>query len=166
MNGVQIIFTSLEFGKQCLLELLNDMKDAPLTYPTSKGGNHPLWVLGHITYSEACIIDEIMLGEEHPFPEWKEIFDIGSEPIDDPSHYPAFDEVLHRFEEVRNRTLTILETLTDDDLEQESKGCPEEYQDMFGTYGKCFVQLTLHPMMHHGQVADARRMAGRRKLVA
>ena len=166
MNGVQTIRTSLEIGQQFSLTLLDDMKDIPLTFPTSNGGNHPLWVLGHLTYSEASLIDVLMLGKEHPFPEWKEIFDAGTEPVDDASQYPSFDEVHQKFQAVRANTLQFLETLTDADLDQESKGCPEDYKDMFGTYGKCLIVLTLHPMMHHGQVADARRMAGRNKLMA
>jgi hypothetical protein len=32
---------------------------------------------------------------------------------------------------------------------------------LMGTVGGCLVIVALHPTLHYGQVADARRMAGR-----
>lgn len=166
MKTTDFIRAALETSSSATLGLIADMKNAPLTQPTSKGGNHPLWILGHLAYGEANIVNQLMLDEPNPLAEWKELFGGGSQPVADLNHYPPFDDLLAKFEEVRARTLSILDGLSDADLDQPSKGCPVEYRAYFGTVGKCFVMLSLHPTMHYGQVADSRRVLGRKPLVA
>ena len=165
MKTVDFIKKGLEVSKFLTLGLIDDMKDAPLTQPTVNGGNHPLWVLGHLAYSEANIVNHVILGNENPLIEWKEIFGAGSEPVADAGHYPAWDELRQKFEEVRSHTLSVLGGLSDDDLDQPSKNCPPERESIFGTVGQCFFVLALHPAIHRGQVADARRAAGRKPLI-
>ena len=140
------------------------MTTAPLTQPTSKGGNHPLWILGHLTYSEANVVSHIIEGEENPLIGWKEMFGSSREPVADADKYLPWDEVRQEFDKVRARTLDLLEGLSDDDLDQPSKNCPPGREQTMGTVGACFLVLTLHPVMHRGQVADSRRMAGRKPL--
>jgi len=166
MKTTEFVKMGLEVSKQLTLGLIDDMKDAPLTFPTSKGGNHPLWVLGHLAFSECGIVNGMMLGEENPLEEWKDLFGGGSEPVADASKYPPLEEIAAKFEEVRAKTLSILAEMSDEDLDQKSKGCPPEREAFFGTYGQCFLVLSFHSMMHRGQVADARRMLDRKPLVA
>jgi len=140
------------------------MKDAPLTQSTAKGGNHPLWILGHLTYAEANIVNHIIQGNENPQIGWKEMFGSGLEPTTAASDYLPWDEVRQKFDEVRTHTLSVLDGLSEEDLDAPSKNCPPEREALFGTVGQCFLVLTLHPMMHYGQVADARRSLGRKPL--
>jgi hypothetical protein len=164
MKTTDYIRTSIEASKMFTLSQLDDMKDAPLTQPTSKGGNHPLWILGHLTYSESNIISHIIQGNENPLIGWKEMFGTGGEPTTDAVKYLPWDEVRTEFDEVREKTMSFLDGLTDADLENPSKNCPPGREQMMGTIGSCFVIVALHPTMHYGQVADARRMAGRDRL--
>jgi len=162
MKTTDFIKTAMETSKQFVLGLLADMKDAPLTPPTVKGGNHPLWVLGHLVYSEANIVHHLIEGKENPLVGWKEQFGQGSEPVDDASAYPSMDELLQEWEKVRAHTLSVLAGLSDDDLDQPSKNVPPGREAFFGKVGNCFMMLALHPSMHQGQVADARRSLGRK----
>lgn len=161
MTTIDFIRNGLELSNSMALSLLDDMSDAPLTQPTSKGGNHPLWVLGHLAYSEANIVSHIIGGEENPLVQWKETFGSGSEPTTDASDYPSWEEVRKAMEEVRARTIRLLDGLTDADLATPTKNCPPEREQLLGTIGACLLVLVLHPTMHYGQVADARRMADR-----
>ena len=163
MKTTDFVKMSLETSKNFVMALIADMKDAPLTQPTAKGGNHPLWILGHITLAEASILHGYILGEENPLAEWKELFDGGTESVADASRYPAFDELMAKFEKVRARTLSVLDGLSDDDLDREIE---TDHADLFGTVGKCFMMLSLHPALHYGQVADSRRVLGRKPLFA
>ena len=104
------------------------------------------------------------MGEANPLAEWKEIFGQGSQPVADASRYPAFDEVLAQFEQTRSRTLKLVDSLSDDDLDKSSKA-PEEMRQYFGTIGQCLSGMLLHFTFHGGQVADARRAAGRKPLM-
>ncbi len=164
MQTIDFIRMGLETSKVFTLGLLDDMKDAPLTQPTSKGGNHPLWILGHLTYAEANIVSHIISGNENPLIGWKEMFGSSTEPVAEADRYLPWDEVRQKFDEVRAETLNVLDGLTADDLDLPSKNCPPGLEPFMGTVGACFALLMLHPAMHRGQVADARRMAGQKPL--
>jgi uncharacterized damage-inducible protein DinB len=163
MKTVDFIRNALEMSSRATLALIDDMQDAPLTFPTPKGGNHPLWILGHLAYSEGSI-QRMMTGRPNPLAEWKELFGAGTQPTADAKAYPSFAEVRKAFTDLRAATLDILGSLTDPDLDRPSKDCPPEYKDFLGTYSGCFTLLIVHPMHHRGQVADARRAAGRKPL--
>ena len=160
MNGITAIKASLEQSRQWLMALLSDIKDAPTTFPTPAGGNHPLWVLGHIVHSEASMLARFVLGEQNPLARWDSLFGMGSEPSADAAKYPSIDELMAEFEKVRARTLEHLDSCAEAGLDAPSKA-PESLGAMFGTVGQCFVAMGLHCAFHAGQVADARRAAGR-----
>ncbi len=166
MNGVNCIKMAMEMSNNMTMGLIDDMKDAPLTFPTSKGGSHPLWVLGHLTYSEANLTNHMMLGEDNPLADWKEIFGEGTTPSDDASLYPPIGEVFAKAAEIRENTMKLLNSLSDDDLDKPALGCPDDQKDFFGTYAQCLTIVALHSMMHRGNVADSRRMLGRAPLMA
>ncbi len=107
-----------------------------------------------------------MLGEQNPLEEWKEIFGFGSEPVADADKYPSFDELLRKLQEVHQANIALLDSMSEKDLDTPSKACPPDYVDFFGTYRQCFQQVANHWLMHQGQVADARRTAGRKPLMA
>ncbi len=164
MKGIDVIKMSLEQSTAWVMELIMDMRDAPTTAPTPNGGNHPLWILGHVTYSEAELRDEFIFGKPNPLAEWKDLFGQGSQPSADASQYPPFDEIAAKFGEVRSETLKILDSMSDDDLDQPSK-VPDDAKDFFGTIGQCLSAIPLHMVFHGGEVADARRAAGRPPLM-
>jgi hypothetical protein len=160
MNGIEVIRASLVMGHDWLQTLLADMKEAPLTQPGPNGGNHPMWVVGHLAHSEASLVAEFILGEKNPLAKWDKLFGMGSKPATDAAAYPPFEEVLGELEKARARTLSLLDSYTDADLDRAAH-VPDEYKEMFGTVGKCFACLSVHEGFHAGQVADARRAAGK-----
>ena len=164
MKTTEFIKMALENGQGWTMGLLNDMKDAPLTSPTPNGGNNPLWVLGHITRAESDLLDGFILGKSNRFPEL-EMFGMGNEPTTNEADYPSMDDLLGKFEQIRAATLAHLDTLSEDDLDQKSHA-PEEYGPFFGTVGACFAAMVTHMAFHTGQVADARRAAGRKPVMA
>ena len=164
MKTVDFIRMALDSSARATMALIEDMKDRPLTFPTPKGGNHPLWVLGHLAFTEGQVIHNFMLGRQNPVAHWKELFSIGSEVSGEASRYPAFGEIQKAFQDLRAETLKVLDTLSDADLDQPSKACPPEYKEFLATYAKCFLVVIMNTMNHRGQVADARRAAGRKPL--
>ena len=164
MTAIDYIRISLENSKGWAMGLIGDMQDAPTTQPTSKGGNHPLWVLGHVTRAESDLLDGFILGQPNRFPEL-ELCSMGNTPSMNESDYPSMEELMGKFEEIRGATLAHLETLTDEDLDKKSHA-PEEFGAFFGTVGACFAAMSTHVAFHAGQVADARRAAGRDPLMA
>ena len=164
MNTIDFIKMSLENSKNWFMGLIGDMKNAPLTQPTPNGGNHPLWVLGHLVRSESDLLDGFVLGNPNRFPEL-ESFSMGTTPSTDASQYPSMDELMGKFEEIRAATLAHLNTLSEQDLDKPSQA-PEDFGAPFATVGACFAAMSGHMNFHAGQVADCRRADGRNPLMA
>src|SRR5688572_22816713 len=120
MNAFDAIRTALHVADQGFTQLAEDLRDAPLTRPTPRGGNHPMWVVGHITLIEASI-PQILFGESNPLAHWAPLFAPGTEPKDDPGAYPPFDELLRANRDHRARTLKILDGLSEADLDRRTK---------------------------------------------
>jgi len=165
MKATDLIRFQLEMSKNLTASLLADMQDAPLTAPTPNGGNHPLWVAGHLAYSEAGLTNGAMFGKDHPLADWKEMFSGGSQPQYDATDYPTLTEILAKWDEVRTNTLKILDSLSDEDLDKPAANPPAGREEAFGTYGKILSIVAMHALMHRGQVADARRAVGREMLM-
>jgi uncharacterized damage-inducible protein DinB len=165
VKATDFIKLALEGSKGWALGLISDMKDAPLTQPTPKGGNHPTWVLGHLVHSESNLLDVFILGRPNRYPEFESVFGMKSTPTTDASRYPSIDELLGKLEEMRAATLAHLDTLSDDDLDKPSHA-PQEFGPAFSTVGACFAAMSNHVTFHAGQVADARKAAGRAPLFA
>ena len=161
MTATELIRAMISSSADQALALIDDMEDAPLTFPTAKGGNHPLWVLGHLAVTEARVIYEFVSGEASPFAHWYGIFGRGSRPVADAASYPPFAEVRGAYERVRADATAVLEALTDEDLDRPTPACPPELRPFLGTVGSCFSRMAPHYSYHAGQVADARRMVGR-----
>lgn len=163
MNAIEMIRFALTLSDQAFTQLAEDMRDQPLTEPTPRGGNHPMWVLGHITLIEASI-PQILFGESNPLAHWAPLFAPGTEPKDNPGAYPPFDELLRAYRDHRARTLKILNGLSETDLDRPTKAPPKGLEDALATFGQTLLVVALHQMTHRGQLADARRAAGRRPL--
>ena len=163
MQSKELLKITLEMSRDMVLQLIEDMKDAPLTFPTANGGCHPLWVLGNVTLAEGTFIREWILGQSNPVAEWKDIFGAGTEPVASAATYPPLHEVMAKSHEVREATMELLNSLSEEDLDKPSKA-PAQRQAYFGTSRQCFLMTALHWMMHRGQVADARRAAGRKRI--
>jgi len=116
-------------------------------------------VLGHLAYIEGLVVHTFMLGGPNPLAGWQEIFD-GSDTSEDVRDYPPFGQVLAKCREMRQSTMTLLESLFEDDLDKRSADVPDGYEDTFGSYRLCLQFAADHWYMHRGHLADARRAAG------
>jgi hypothetical protein len=156
---------ALTLSNGALLRAIDEMSDAPTTFPTPHGGCHPLWVLGHLALVEG-MIPVVLFGDKHPVAEWQPYFGENSEPVADPNAYPPFVEVREKYMELRQQNLKILESLSDDDLDKPTKTQPKGREQEFATYGQSFLTVALHQMLHRSHVTDAKRAAGRTALAA
>jgi hypothetical protein len=163
MHTKEAIKFALTASNRAVLSVIDDMSDAPTTFPTPNGGCHPLWVLGHLTMVEG-MIPVVLFGDKNPVAEWQKYFGEGSEPIDNAGAYPPFAEVREKYLELRERNLKLLESLTEEDLDKPAKAPPKGREQEFSTFGRCFLVLALHQMMHRSHVTDALRAAGRTAL--
>ena len=163
MTSIELIKNALTMGDRGMMMLLEDLRDAPMTSPTPRGGNHPLWVLGHITFVEASM-PKVLFGEPHPLAHWATLFAAGAEPKSDPRAYPSFDEVLKTYQDARAKNLKLLDELGDAGLDRPTKKQPKGLEEALATFGKAYMTVAMHQMNHRGQLADARRALGRQPI--
>lgn len=172
MRAIDIIRAALQMTDESTAALAADMRNAPLTRPIQQGGrtsgNHPLWILGHLAFIEGSI-RPILFGPgsangggANPVAHWRHLFATGSQPSDDAELYPSFDEVLATLRALRRQTLAILDEIGDNGLDRVPAAPPPELADAMTTFGQTLMLLALHQMVHYGQIADARRVAGLR----
>ena len=159
MQSIDLIRDNLKKSMGRVLTRIDDMREHCVVFPTPQGGGHTLWVLGHLAYIEALVIHRFILGEPNPLADWEELFD-GADVSGDIDYYPPFDQVLVKCRETREQTLTLLSSLSEDDLDKASINVPEGFEDTFGTFRLCLQLVADHWYMHRGQLADARRAAG------
>lgn len=159
MQSIDLIRDNLTKSAGRVLLRVKEMQDHCMVFPTLNGGCHTLWILGHLAYIESLVIHDFLLAETNPLSDWQDIFD-GTEVSGDINQFPPFDKVLSTCYQVRESTITLLDSLTEEDLDKPSLNTPKGYEDTFGTYRLCFQYLADHWYMHRGQLADARRVAG------
>jgi hypothetical protein len=165
MHTKEAIQFALTVSNRAVLSVIDKMSDAATTFPTPNGGCHPLWVLGHLTMVEG-MIPMVLYGEKNPVAEWQNYFGENSEPIADAGAYPSFAAVREKYLELRERNLKLLESLSDEDLDKPTKAPPKGREQEFATFGRSFLVLALHQMLHRSHVTDALRAAGRVTLAA
>jgi hypothetical protein len=167
MKTIDLIRWALAGTDAGTARLVEDMRDAPLTPPTpgvSGGGNHPLWTLGHLCVIEGGI-PRILFGEKSAVEHWEPLFAPGTQPKADASVYPSFDEVLRTYRQLRANTLKLLDEIGEEGLDRVPKQVPAGFENVMTTFGHTLLLVALHNMVHYGQIADARRVAGRKPLM-
>ncbi len=168
MKAIDLIRWAMQMTDQATTRLVADMRDEPLTpsTPRAKGGdgNHPVWILGHLAVIEGSV-PQVLLGERNPVEHWKPLFFMGTEPKADAGLYPSFDEVLGTYRDLRARNLRLLEEIGDGGLDRAPKAPPPGFEGAMRTTGQTLLLIALHNMVHYGQIADARRVAGRKPIL-
>ncbi len=165
MQSRELLITALNQSYGLVLPLLEDLKSAPHVTPTSEGGNHAHWILGHLLYSEGRF-REMMRGVANPVQEIGELFGGGSSPEATGSGYPTYEELLGRLIELRRETMDWVNSLAEEDLDQASQNIPPGFEPFFGTWRQSLLMQAMHWMNHRGQLADCRRAAGRSRMMA
>ncbi|MDB5326931.1 MAG: hypothetical protein JWM57_2500 [Phycisphaerales bacterium] len=158
MTSKAAIQLALQYSDQ-FAGALGDMKDAPMTRPGTWGGNHPMWIAGHLAVVEGRL-HKILFGTPNPVENWKPMFDWGTTPMDDAAAYPPFEKVLSAFAGLRAKTRAYLDTLDDAALDKpvamSAPGLP-----IFDTVGNTISIIAFHQCLHAGEAAVTRRAAGK-----
>lgn len=168
MKAIDLIRWAMQMTDQGTAALAADMRDAPFTCatPGAKGGdgNHTVWLLGHLAYLEGTL-RRILLGESNPVEHWSPLFATGTRATPDAGKYPSFDEVLGKYRELRAANMKLLDAIGESGLERPPKWVPPGLEDAMKTAGQTLLLICLHNMVHYGQIADARRVAGLKPLM-
>jgi hypothetical protein len=164
MKTIDLVRGAMHMADKVTARLADDMRDAPLTRPTGRGGNHPLWLLGHLAVVEGAI-PQVVFGEPNPVGHWEKLFGQGTTPSDDAAAYPDYEEVLGTYRDLRKKNLARLEAIGEAGLDEAPAAVPPGFEDEMRTVGQTYLTIAMHQMIHYGQLADARRAAGRQPFI-
>lgn len=159
LESIDLIRDNLLRSERITLARIDDMRAHGMVPSTQTGGCHTLWILGHLAFIETLVIRTYMLGEANPLTAWETIFD-GSSISQSSDDFPVFETVLHQCRAARAATNSLLASLAEENLDTVSAACPPGAEELFGTWRLCFQYAADHWLMHRGQLADARHMAG------
>src|SRR3984893_1142590 len=165
MHTKDAIKFALTVSNGAVMSVIDEMSDAATTFPTPNGGGHPPWGPGALAPGEG-MSSAAPFAEKNPAAEWQQYFGENSEPVADAGAYPTFAEVREKYLQLRERNLSILESLSEADLDKPTLAPPKGREREFATYGQSFLVLALHQTMHRGNLTDARRAVGRTVLAA
>jgi hypothetical protein len=158
MKAMQAIQIALKFSDGGM-KLLDEIKADPLVRPGPWGGNHAMWIAGHLAVIEGRL-HKMLYGTPNPVEHWKPLFDWGSEPRDDPSAYPPYEEVMQTFRRLRAGTLAFLEEVGEEGLDRPTKYQPPGFSG-FETVGSVIMIIACHACGHFGGLTVVRRASGR-----
>ena len=161
MKAIDAIRIALKFSDMGM-KYLGSMSDAPLLRPGPWGGNHAMWIAGHLAVVEGRL-QQMVHGTPNPVHQWKPLFDWGSEPVDDPAAYPPFEEVLAKFKELRAQTHAFLDQVGEEGLDRPTKCQPPGFGG-FETVGAAFLIIAGHACGHLGGLNFVRAAAGKQRL--
>ena len=163
MNTLELYQHQFSVGYDMFSAMINDLSDDEMRFTPVEGGNIPLWIVGHLTYSEAFMLQVRIKGGPNPLPEWEGLFARGTMPVPGGAGYPLRAELWAAFRQRRRDLLEYISGLSEADLDRPLPTAPHPY---FATVGKALGMLAVHQAFHCGQVADIRKHLGKERVFA
>ena len=163
MTTTDLLRWALTMTGQSTERIVADLRSSPLTpsTPGAKGGDghHALWILGHLCVVEGSV-PAVLFGLPNPAEHLKPLFAAGTTPRPDGHGYPTFDALLATFRRLRAENLELLDELGENGLARAPDAPPPGFEEVMATAAHTLLLTALHTMVHYGQIADARRVAG------
>lgn len=158
MNVKDSILGTYAMAERVTDRYLSDLTDADLLVRPVPGQNHIAWQLGHLILSERSMLEGIKPGSSPELPAGFEAAygrDEASTRSDDPARFLTKDQYIALAKAQRDATRSVLDSLTDADLDAPS---PERLQRMVPTAGGVMNLIGTHVLMHVGQFVSVRRL--------
>lgn len=155
MSRKELIKESLEFARNYSEGLFGQFTSADeWVFQTHGHANHALWCAGHIALADNLGISLVAPDKADLPDRYESMFGRGSNPVSDTSKYPDPKEVLAYMKERREVLLSILDGLSDADLD---RATPDDAPDFLPTVRSVFTLLSWHEGLHAGQASIAHR---------
>lgn len=163
MHAMEAIRIALKFSDMGI-GMFSDMRDAAFVRPGPWGGNHAMWIAGHLAVVEGRL-HQMIHGTDNPLRQWKSLFDWGSESVDDPAAYPPFDKVVQALKDMRARTHAFLDEFGEAGLDRPTKSRPPGFGGpAFETAGSAIMVIAGHACGHLGGLTVVRAAAGKQRM--
>jgi uncharacterized damage-inducible protein DinB len=159
MTQIELAADAVQRSMGMLMMTLGDFSDGDFFVRPCPGANHATWQLGHLTTSEAWIVNAVKPGSNTAVSEeFAGKFSKETSSKDDVEFFPKKAAILEQLNKTRAVTVAWIKTLTPADLD---KPGPERMVKMCPTVGHVLGLIGNHDMMHMGQLQVIRRKLGK-----
>jgi hypothetical protein len=159
MNAKEATKAGIDMGAFVCNTYLEDLTDAQLLERSLPGTNHIAWQLGHLIAAENGMLSAVKPGAMPKLPDgFAEKYTKETAGSDNPADFLTKAEYQKLAKEQRAATYALLDSLSDEDLDQPG---PEAMRSYCPTVGSVFTMQGSHWLMHGGQWAIIRRKLGK-----
>lgn len=148
--------STMAFARKSLLALIEDVPAERLVHPPTPNGNHALWILGHLVWTDDFFLSGLSGSASLCSPHFVEQFGMGSTPVYRADAYPPLAELRTRAARHREGLEAYFRSLPDTRL---NEALPEKYA-FAANYMSLPGVLAWHEGMHTGQLTVVRRSLG------
>ena len=157
MNAKEHAITVVMFARRMTDQLLEDIPEDKLLHQPVEGGNHALWVMGHLASADDMFAG-LYDGGQTKLPEsYKKLFGMGSTPTNDAAAYPPVAEVRQHYAAARQRLLDAARAADDSVL---NSPLPDDFGDFAPDKLGLLISLPWHEGLHAGQITMVRKSLG------
>jgi hypothetical protein len=157
MNPREHVIEILTFSRRMTDQLLEDIPDDKLLYQPLEGGNHALWVMGHLAVTDDMFAGLYDGGSTRLPESYTNVFGMGSTPTSDPAGYPPVAEVRQQYAATRQRVLDAVRTADDATLDSAP---PKDFEGFGPDRLGLLISVAWHEGLHAGQLTIVRRSLG------
>lgn len=147
---------ALEFAAMTTDKTLEGFSQSTAFEKPEEGGNHAMWVAGHLARTYDWVLDKY--GEKATLPAvYADVFAAGKDVEEDEEKYPPFDHVVAALSERRQSCIKWFTSLS----EEKAAEVLDEEARMFGqTFAGMMGALGAHENFHAGQLSVVRKKLG------
>jgi len=143
MQVTTVLSDLIKYNTGYLAKHLNHIDRSRLFIRPDGYHNPMIWILGHIVVSRGSLLE--VLGVEHGVEGLNRYFASGSYPLNDPSEYPHFDQIMGYLGKLGNTLVQQIAEGGDNLLQRQAWG---DYENI----GKYITNAYIHETYHVGQI--------------
>ena len=155
--------TALAFVRNMLTQMLETLSDEQMLHQPVPGGNHALWIIGHLAVCDDMMRSMAGGGSSKASEEWTALFKDGSQPQPEASAYPPIAEVKAALEEWRQDLLDWFDSMDDAAL---LEPLDDEWKEFAPTRAALIASIAAHEAMHVGQLTVVRKSLSMKPVMA
>jgi len=143
MESKDLITDLFKYNTGYLMKHLTSIDKSKLFIRPSVKLNPVIWIFGHIIVSRGSMIE--LLGGDPSYWELNQYFNSGTKPLNDPSEYPPFDELMTAMSKIGTKLNRLIIEGGDALLNKQVWG-------NYDTIGKHVLSGYIHESYHVGQI--------------
>ena len=162
MTTGELLAEQIQRTRKWTLALIGDLSGDEWTHQVTEGGQHILWLCGHVTTAQESLVFRRCLDRSLLDDAYRSHFAIGNKVKSAAAYdWPSAESVRAKMDEVQAHTEQAVAKMNDALLGEPLMGKDGQPHPMFDTTLGAIGHVSRHEAFHAGQIAMIRRTLGR-----